>query len=234
MPTEIISDCGSNFLSGFFRGLLKLIDCKALKTTPLFPSANGQAERSIRSVKNILRSYCYQAKSKWCNFLNCALFSYNVHQHSGVRDSPFRLVYGYLPRLPLLAIFDPEESKVTDEVTRALDAHEELIHYQQLAWECAENELAKYQLRAKTYVDNRTKISELEVGQIVMYNIAGRARIQKSLAQKFDGPYEIIQKLSADIYRLRSVDDPDEPTFIANRCKLKLIRDQERYRPSDI
>ncbi|MCP3660875.1 MAG: transposase family protein, partial [Gammaproteobacteria bacterium] len=95
VPNELISDCGANFLSDLFRGLLKLIDCSALKTTPLMPSANGQAERSIRSVKNILRSYVYRANYKWLDYLSCALFSYNVHQHSGTKATPFRLLHGY-------------------------------------------------------------------------------------------------------------------------------------------
>ncbi len=31
VPTEIISDCGANFLSDLFQSLLTLVDCKACK-----------------------------------------------------------------------------------------------------------------------------------------------------------------------------------------------------------
>ncbi|MCP3665975.1 MAG: hypothetical protein GY696_26335 [Gammaproteobacteria bacterium] len=72
---------------------------------------------------------------------------------------------------------------------------------------------------------------ELEVGQYVTYDIAGTAKIQKSL--KLDGPYRIIQKLSPDIYRITSTIRRTDPSMIANRCKLKLIPDQDKFKLDD-
>ncbi|KAL4154100.1 hypothetical protein QTP88_001933 [Uroleucon formosanum] len=46
IPTSILTDCGTNFLSGVFKAMCKLLDKDKSKTTPWHPQTNGYLERS--------------------------------------------------------------------------------------------------------------------------------------------------------------------------------------------
>lgn len=56
IPTNILTDCGTNFLS-VFKAMCKLLDIKKSKTTPWHPQTNGFLERSHKTLKNYLRSF---------------------------------------------------------------------------------------------------------------------------------------------------------------------------------
>ena len=55
IPEELVSDNGPQFTSNRFAAFAKQWEFSHNTSSPKFPSSNGQAERAIQTVKNVLR-----------------------------------------------------------------------------------------------------------------------------------------------------------------------------------
>ena len=55
LPRSIISDRGPVFVSEFWTELMKFLDIDARRSSPYHPQANGQAERTNQTLKQVLR-----------------------------------------------------------------------------------------------------------------------------------------------------------------------------------
>ena len=56
LPRIIISDRGPVFVSEFWTELMKFLDIDAMRSSPYHPQANGQAERTTQTLKQVLRT----------------------------------------------------------------------------------------------------------------------------------------------------------------------------------
>jgi hypothetical protein len=97
----ILTDQGRNFQSELMDELWELFDVHKVRTTPYFPSANGQCERMMRSMQNMLANYCNEQKNNWDKHLALLQLAYNSAVHTSHNFTPFELEHGRLPRLPL-------------------------------------------------------------------------------------------------------------------------------------
>ena len=64
MPETIVSDCGSQFLGMEFRGFCERLGIQHLTSLPLHHSCNGQVERTIDTVKGMMRK-CADSGDDW-------------------------------------------------------------------------------------------------------------------------------------------------------------------------
>jgi transposase InsO family protein len=81
IPSSILTDCGTNFLSDIFKKMCKLLDIDKSKTTPWHPQTNGFLERSHKTLKTYLRSFV-DKDNNWDRLLCYAMFCYNTTVHS--------------------------------------------------------------------------------------------------------------------------------------------------------
>ena len=58
VPTEILSEHGSQFLSAVTKEMCRLLSLKQLVTTPYHPICNGLIEKFNGTLKNMLRHVC--------------------------------------------------------------------------------------------------------------------------------------------------------------------------------
>lgn len=81
---------------------------------------NGQCERFNRTLHNLLRTLPIAQKQDWASCLLQVLFCYNTTPHQGTSESPFFLMFGREPRLPvdflLGQVQDPAAGGVRDWV----------------------------------------------------------------------------------------------------------------------
>ncbi|XP_038147858.1 uncharacterized protein LOC119787881 [Cyprinodon tularosa] len=56
-PAEILTDCGTNFLSTLLKQVYQLLGIRSLKTTPYHPQTDGLTERFNQTLKQMLRKF---------------------------------------------------------------------------------------------------------------------------------------------------------------------------------
>ena len=98
---KFISDQGRNFESDLIKELCKIAGVKKLHTTPYHPQGNGQCERFISTLCNMLGTLTEEEKSDRKSDLGCMTHAYNCTKHASTTYSPYFLMFGRHPRLPI-------------------------------------------------------------------------------------------------------------------------------------
>ncbi|RNA38447.1 Retrovirus-related Pol poly from transposon [Brachionus plicatilis] len=78
MVFGIMSDQGVNFKSALFQQLCRLCSLKKINLTFYHPAGNGQIERMVRTIKQILTMYVNCTHSNWDEFLQASVAAYNT------------------------------------------------------------------------------------------------------------------------------------------------------------
>lgn len=178
VPSRIHSDQGRSFESLLIQQLCCLYGVSKSRTTPYHPAGNGQCERFNRTLHNLLRTLPPSQKRDWASCLPQVLFCYNSTPHQSTGESPFLLMFGQEPRLPidflLGRVRDPEPGRVQDWIVE----HQTRL---QVAFEGARERLLAAATRRKERHDGRVREVPLQVGQVVYLRdqgIRGRHKIQ--------------------------------------------------------
>jgi len=99
VPSLIISDGGSHFISRQFENLHQKYGVKHRVATPYHPQTSGQVEVSNREIKSILETTVSTSRKDWAAKLDDALWAYRTAYNTPIGTTPFKLVYGKSCRL---------------------------------------------------------------------------------------------------------------------------------------
>lgn len=58
-------------------------------STTIHPQTNGQAEKMIHTLEDILRAYVLELKGNWDDYLLLIEATYNNNYHSSIEMTPF-------------------------------------------------------------------------------------------------------------------------------------------------
>ena len=100
-PLKILSDQGTNYQSELIRELYELLDIERLRTTPYHPQCDGLSERDNRTNKAALTALVNERMDDWDDLLQYIQLAYNSSVNATTNWTPFELLYGRAPRLPL-------------------------------------------------------------------------------------------------------------------------------------
>jgi transposase InsO family protein len=104
VPEEILSDRGRNFLARELKGYIDLLSIKHLKTSAYHPRTNGKIENYNGLLGRMLARCVKGARHKCNRYLSEALFNTCIRTHTTTGFSPFYLLYGVQPRIPISAL----------------------------------------------------------------------------------------------------------------------------------
>ena len=93
VPMSIISNRDPRFTSRFWKILMKELGVKLNLSTAFHPQTDGQSERTIKTLEDMLRSCVLQFKGHRKEYLPLAEFTYNNSYHSSIKMSPYEAVY---------------------------------------------------------------------------------------------------------------------------------------------
>ncbi|GKC08479.1 putative reverse transcriptase domain-containing protein [Tanacetum coccineum] len=94
VPVLIISDRDSRFASHFWRSLHKALGTQLDMSTTYHPQTDGQSERTIQTLEDMLRACVLDFGKGWDKHLPLVEFSYNNSYHTSIKAAPFEVLYG--------------------------------------------------------------------------------------------------------------------------------------------
>ncbi|XP_056854536.1 uncharacterized protein LOC130503993 [Raphanus sativus] len=94
LPYEIITDNGSQFMSGNFKEFCNKWNIRLSPSTPRYPQGNGQAESSNKIIIDGIKKRLDLKKGHWADELDGVLWSHRTTPRGATKSTPFSLAYG--------------------------------------------------------------------------------------------------------------------------------------------
>ncbi|GKD68520.1 putative reverse transcriptase domain-containing protein, partial [Tanacetum coccineum] len=163
VPISIISDRDSHFTSRFWQSMQNALGTQLDMSTSYHPETDGQSERTIQTLKDMLRACVIDFGKGWERHLPLVEFSYNNSYHASIKAAPFEALYGRKCRSPVCW------AKVGDvQLTGPEIIHETTKKIVQIR-----QRLQAARDRQRSYANVRRKPLEFQVGDRVMLKVVG-------------------------------------------------------------
>ena len=219
VPESIVSDRDPRFTASFYEELTKLLGTDLHMSTARHPQSDGQSEREIRTLITALRAFCNDHQNDWDDYLDMLELGFNSTIQSSTQRSPYELLYGVKPRLPIdvaLSPIAPHNPAALDRATRM-----------QEALKFARSQLLDAQERQAVNANRHRRPDAFAVGDRVLLSTEGLTLrdFGNKLCSRFIGPFAITAVVNANAYTLALPPQLKalHPTF--NIEKLKRYRD---------
>ena len=100
-PMSIVSDRDPIFTSKFWERLQRAMGTKLKFSTSFHPQTDGQTERTIQILEDMLRACVLDFQGSWNKYLPLIEFSYNNSYQSTIGMTPYEMLYGRKCRSPV-------------------------------------------------------------------------------------------------------------------------------------
>ncbi|GJW26866.1 putative reverse transcriptase domain-containing protein [Tanacetum coccineum] len=218
VPISIVSNHDCHFTLRFWQSMQEALGTRLNMSTGYHPQTDGQSERTIQTLEDMLRACVLDFRGSWDVHLPLVEFSYNNSYHSSVRCAPFKALYGRKCRsISMWAevgegqLIGPELVKETTEKISQI-----------------KDRLKASRDHQKSYADKRRKPLEFSIGDYVLLKVSpwkGVIRFRKKgkLAPRFVGPFEIIKKIGPVTYRLDLLEELNGVHDMFHMSNLKMF-----------
>ena len=162
-----------------------------------FPQTDGQSERTIQVLEDMLRACVLGHKGSWEEHFPLVEFAYNNSYQASIQMAPYEALYGRPCKSPICWTEVGESSITGPDLIR--DTFEKVSLIRQ--------RLLMTQSRQKSYANVRRRPLEFEVGDHVLLNVMPKRGVvrfgkHRKLLPRFIGPFEILERLGIVAYRL--------------------------------
>ena len=106
-PQYILSDNGTEFKNNLMDQVLQQLGIDRIFSAPYHPQSSGKLELFHKYLKPTLKKLYEKDPANWDKYLNQVLASYRITPNLATVESPFFLVYGRDPSLPLHQLLEP-------------------------------------------------------------------------------------------------------------------------------
>ncbi|KAL5578646.1 hypothetical protein UlMin_011088 [Ulmus minor] len=181
VPKSIVSDRDARFTSKFWKSVQRAMGTSLKFSTAFHPQTDGQSERTIQILEDMLRACVLDFKGTWNRYLPLIEFSYNNSYQATIGMAPYEALYGRR---------SPEFVEDTTQAVKKIQTR-----------------MKSAQSRQKSYADKRRRPLEFQVGDSVFLKVSpfkGVIRFGKrgKLNPRYIGPYEILERVGKTAYRL--------------------------------
>ncbi|KAJ0480216.1 putative nucleotidyltransferase, Ribonuclease H [Helianthus annuus] len=229
VPVSIISDRDGRFISRFWRSFQKAFGSRVDLSTAYHPQTDGQSERTIQTLEDMLRACVMDFGGNWDTHLPLVEFSYNNSYHTSIKAAPFEALYGRKCRSPLCWAEVGEKQLIGPELVQ--ETTDKIFQIR--------DRIKAARDRQKSYADVGRKPLTFEVGDKVLLKVSpwkGVARFSKrgKLNPRYIGPFEVLSKVGTVAYKLKL---PDELSSVHNTFHVsnlkKCLADETLIIPTD-
>jgi hypothetical protein len=100
-PAVITSDNGNDFKAEFAH-MVSRLGIYHIFTSANHPSANGVAERMVKTIKTMLTTHFNEHPLNWISALHTMRLAYKCSPHNALNGlCPCEMLFGFRPKLPL-------------------------------------------------------------------------------------------------------------------------------------
>ena len=117
VPSSIVSDRDPHFTSRFWHHLQHALGSDLLFSTAFHPQTDGESERTIQILEDMLRACVLDFQGSWMDHLPLIEFAYNNSFQSSIGMAPFEALYGRPCRSPVYWLDAGESAIVGPEMT---------------------------------------------------------------------------------------------------------------------
>ena len=112
VPVSIVSNRDPRFTTHFWKSFQKAIGTQLTMSTTFHPQTDGQSEKTIQVLEDMLRARVLDHKGSWEEHLPLMGFAYNNSYQAGIQMAPYEALYGRPCRSPICWI-EVGESSIT-------------------------------------------------------------------------------------------------------------------------
>lgn len=197
VPKTIVSDRDAKFMSHFWKELQEAFGTTLNYSTAFHPASDGQTERTIQTLEDMLRACVIDFQFTWEDALPLMEFSYNNSYQSTIGMAPYEALYGKKCRTPIS----------WDELKPGLTVGPELIQEMVEQVRMIRGRMKSAQDRQKVYADRRRRKLEFEVGDKVFLKVSPTKGVKRfglkgKLSPRYIGPYEVLRRVGEVAYEL--------------------------------
>ena len=127
VPVTVTSDRDPRFTSKFWGSLQNALGTKLQFSTAFHPQTDGQSERTIQTLEDILRTCALQFQGNWDVHLPLMEFAYNNGYQASIGMAPYEALYGRPCRTPVCWGEAGERKLVGPEIVQVTTEKVELI-----------------------------------------------------------------------------------------------------------
>lgn len=228
VPLELLTDCGSQFVSKLFKEICSTLEIKKIQTTPFHPATNGAVERYHAGLKKMLSHFIEKDKRNWDLYIPWALMAYRNFKHSSTQETPFFLMFGRDMLLPFHCTVLP--TRIRYDLTENYCS--EMLHRMQTAHEVARNTLYESAERRAQQFNKKAKVRSFDLGdRVYLYTPHIRDKhMSKKLCASWSGPYRIIKQLGPVTFVIKEINGRKEQTVHMNRLRHAKGNEDVRYK----
>jgi len=147
VPTSIVSDRDPRFTSKFWGSLHQALGTKLHLSSAYHPQTDGQSERTIQSLEDLLRACVLEDSGSWDRCLPLIEFTYNNSFHSSIGMAPYDALYRRKCRTSLCWFETSENSVLGPDMIQHTTEKIKMIR----------EKLRTTQSRQKSYADKKRR-----------------------------------------------------------------------------